>query len=138
MTTDTNTRPLSSKLRNSELVRYIVAGLVNNVVGYGAFLVALKLLQTSAQVANVIAYAVGLQAAFLLNRFYVFKGSTISTRTGIRFLVAFALAFGINQLVLLALVQGSEIAPEIAQLFAMASYMGIFYLLNKYLVWNSA
>jgi putative flippase GtrA len=138
MTVRTEPSSLFGKLGASELVRYLIAGVANNVVGYGAFLVALKWLQLPAQVSNAVAYAVGLQVAFLLNRFFVFRGSSINARTSMRFLVAFAVSFGINQGALLALTEGIGMAPEIAQLFAMAVYMAVFYLLNKYLVWSSA
>lgn len=139
MTTNSiDTHSIRTRICNSELGRYVIAGLINNVVGYGAFLIALYLLQTNPQIANLIAYAAGLQVAFFLNRFYVFKESKITAGSGLRFLLAFAIAFGLNQVGLLALIKLCDMPPEIAQLFAMAFYMGIFYLLNKYLVWKPA
>lgn len=136
MMTNLLTVSLRDRLLHGELGRYVVAAAVNNLVGYGAFLAALHGIGTTAQLANVIAYAVGLQMAFLLNRFFVFKDSRINLGTGVRFLLAFAISFGLNQLVLLAAIHWLGAPPELAQLVAMAAYAAAFYLFNKYLVWD--
>lgn len=118
----------------SELFKYIVSGVVNTVVGYGVFWMLLRGLHSSPEAANAVGYIVALGIAFLLNRFYVFTASKISTYTILRFLMSFAAAFAINQGVLIFLIRFFYVLPEIAQGFSMLAYTISFYISNKYFV----
>ena len=118
-----------------EVVRYGLAGVVNSLVGYGVFIMSLYCAHTSPLIANAAGYAVGLCVAFVLNRYFVFAGVKFSLAAGARFLLCFAVAFVVNQLVLIGMVRGEGVDPRIAQLFSMAMYTVIFYILNKRVVW---
>ncbi len=118
----------------NDALKYAAAGVVNTGVGYGVFWIALRGLNLSPETANAIGYVVALSIAFLLNRFFVFTGARISWVSATRFLIGFAVAFALNQLVLLLLVRFYLVQPEIAQLFAMAIYTVSFYAINKYFV----
>jgi putative flippase GtrA len=122
----------------NELIKYVVAGLVNTATGYGVFWVLLRWVGYSPELANTIGYIVALCVAFLLNRFFVFKGATVSVATVVRFFVAFASAFLLNQVVLFVLFRILSVRPEIAQIFSMSAYTAGFYLLNKYCVFNTS
>ena len=124
------------KFGSSEVLRYAIAGGINTVVGYGAFLMALRWINLSPGISNAIGYAIGLSVAFTLNGFFVFKNARLSLRAGMRFTIGFAIAFALNQATLFCLIRVFQIIPEIAQIFAMATYTLVFYLINKYLVWN--
>lgn len=121
----------------NELVRYGVAGILNTIAGYLAFLFALHLLGLNVMVSNVLSYAVGLSVAYVLNRAYVFQKSHHSRRTILRFVISFLLAFGLNAAVLYSLVHFAGLRPEIAQVFAMGCYTIAFYLLNRWYVWTT-
>lgn len=121
---------------SNEIFRYVIAGGVNTLIGYGVFLVALWRADLSPELSNILGYSVGLSIAFVLNRFFVFKGVCFSLWSSVRFLTGFASAFLLNQAMLFFLVNFLKVAPEIAQIFAMTTYTLIFYLINKYLVWN--
>ncbi|WP_103035901.1 GtrA family protein [Castellaniella caeni] len=114
--------------------RYLVAGVINTVVGYAVFLFALRIVGVAPGVANVACYAVALGVAFLLNKHYVFatKSSTLTELW--RFLLSFVLAFLLNQLTLAASIDWLHIPAEISQIAAMAVYTVAFYLLNKWFV----
>lgn len=120
----------------NELIKYVVAGLINTATGYGVFWVLLRWVGYSPELANTIGYIVALCVAFLLNLFFVFKGATVSSATVLRFFVAFAGAFILNQAVLFVLFRIFSIRPEIAQIFSMSAYTVGFYLLNKYYVFE--
>lgn len=120
----------------NEFVRYAIAGFVNTASGYGVFWILLRWVGCSPELANLICYIVALCVAFLLNRIYVFKGATVSAATVLRFFVAFAGAFILNQAVLFVLFRILSIRPEISQIFSMSAYTVGFYLLNKYYVFN--
>jgi putative flippase GtrA len=99
-----------------QILKYIVVGVLNTLVGYG----------------------LALSVAFLLNRTYVFKGDVLISRTIPRFLSAFAIAFSINQLVLIFFYRYLDFAAEISQVPAMISYSLVFFALNKYFVFSGS
>jgi len=119
-----------------QALRYIFAGVVNTAIGYGVFLALMILFNTTPAYANAIGYGVALIVAFALNKIFVFNQSTTDRSTIPKFIIAFAISFAINQLVLLIIYRGMGVRPEIAQIFAMVSYTVAFYLLNKEFVFN--
>lgn len=118
----------------NEIFKYVVAGVVNTVVGYGVFWISLRGLRTSPEAANAIGYIMALCIAFILNKFFVFTNSRISLHTIIRFIVSFMAAFMLNQGVIICLVRIYSVLPEVAQGFAMFTYTVSFYVFNKYFV----
>lgn len=121
----------------AEVLRYGIAGLINTALGYGIFLGVLAWTRLSPQQANAIGYGVGLSVAFLLNRYYVFAHARLSFEAALRFVVCFMIAFALNELVLTLLLRAWHMRSEIAQLFAMATYIIAFYMLNKHVVWGT-
>ncbi|MEW9571389.1 GtrA family protein [Rhodanobacter sp. Si-c] len=121
----------------AEVLRYGIAGLINTALGYAIFLGVLAWTRLSPQQANAIGYGVGLSMAFLLNRYFVFAHAKLSFEAALRFVVCFMIAFALNQLVLTLLLRAWHMRSEIAQLFAMATYIIMFYMLNKHVVWGT-
>lgn len=119
-----------------EMIKYGLVGVVNTIIGYGIFLICYEWINFSPESANAIGYAFGLCAAFILNKKFVFKKGKISFSLVVRFLLAFIIAFFFNQITLIALITHSSIWVEIAQIFAMAIYTIMFYLLSKYFVFG--
>lgn len=120
----------------NELLRYLVAGGVNTLLGYGVFWVGLHHLGLSASAANALGYGVALCAAYILNRIYVFSTSSGSGMSIIRFTVAFMVAFAINQGVLAVGISLLNLRAEFSQVIAMAVYTVAFYVANKYYVFR--
>lgn len=121
---------------SAELLRYAVGGLLNSLVGYLAFLVALHVFSLSISASNVIAYAAGLTVAYMLNKNFVFQGRPHSMALVWKFLFGFAIAFGTNLLVLHGAGALLHLRAELAQLAAMAAYTVTFYLMSKYFVFR--
>lgn len=117
-----------------EIIRYGLIGCINTVVGYTGFLVALKWAYLSPLMANTISYILGLSTALVLNKIFVFKAEKFSYATIVRFLLAFMVAFGLNQATLFLCIRNTTIQIEVIQIFAMVMFSGTFYLLNKYIV----
>ena len=84
------------------LFRFALTGLANSAVGWAVIFGGLWA-GMSGLAANAAGYAVGLMVSFTLNRHYVFgvRGA-VSAREVLRFLAAFAFAYGVNVAVLLA------------------------------------
>lgn len=117
-------------------LKYIFAGIANTAIGYGIFLALITLLNMNPAYANAIAYVVALIVAFLLNKTFVFSQSTTDRSTVPKYILAFAISFTLNQLVLMITYRWLGVHAEIAQIFAMTSYTIAFYLLNKEFVFN--
>lgn len=117
-------------------LKFIFAGVVNTAIGYGVFLLLVTLLDMNPSYANAIGYGIALIVAFILNKTFVFNQSTTDRSTIPKFIVAFGIAFGINQLVLISGYRLAGLDPKIAQVFAMVSYTVVFYILNKKFVFS--
>ena len=117
-------------------LKFIFAGVANTAIGYGVFLLLVTLLDMNPSYANAIGYIIALIAAFVLNKTFVFNQSITDRSTIPKFIVAFGIAFGINQLVLISSYRLAGLDPKIAQVFAMISYTVVFYILNKKFVFS--
>ncbi len=124
------------KVLNNNFVRFLIVGTVNTLIGYGVFYLLLTYCDAQAYLANSAGYMVALIVAFLLSKTFVFE-SKYTHQMVPRFILAFLVAFFINQLVLLSLIQRFQIIPEFAQVVAMSVYTIIFYFLNKKFVFRS-
>lgn len=120
----------------NEFIKFLVAGVINTLTGYGVFWIMWKWAGFSPEGANAIGYVTALLLAFILNHFFVFSGSVFSMTSVTRFIAAFGTAFAINQGVLFVLFRIFFVPPEIAQVFAMTVYTIIFYFLNKWFVFS--
>lgn len=122
----------------SEFLRYLVAGVVNTFVGYAVFLAALHGLGLGVFASNALSYATGLTAAYLQNRYFVFRGARHSSAALLRFLAGFGVAYLVNLAVLELAHARLGLRAEWAQLFAMVAYTVSFYLINRCYVWRVA
>lgn len=116
--------------------KYLIAGLVNTLVGYGVFLLLLATSIMLPEVANAISYVIALVVAFILNKVFVFKSSVKNAVAIPKFIAAFAISFLVNQLVLILFYRLLNSPAAIAQIPAMVSYTIVFYVLNKHYVYK--
>lgn len=119
----------------NELIRFLLVGGFNTLIGYGVFFILFACFQLTPYISNAFGYIVALIVAFGLSKKFVFR-STYQKGMVTKFIVAFLIAFGFNQFVLLLTIEYTPLIPEIAQILAMVSYTLIFYLLNKYFVFS--
>ena len=122
----------------ARLLRFGLTGLANSAVGWAVIFGGLWA-GLSGLAANAAGYGVGLVLSFTLNRRFVF-GVTGKVRTGevLRFLAAFAVAYGANVAVRFA-AQGVLGADNpLAQLPAIGAYIVIFFLLSQFVVFRPA
>lgn len=119
-----------------QLLKYLIVGIVNTLVGYGAFFVLVRTLQVIPEIANALSYALALMIAFTLNKIYVFGRATATWRAIAKFIISFLLSFTTNQIVFIFFYRALGFSAEISQLPAMIAYTLIFYVLNKYFVFS--
>ncbi|MFM7376637.1 MAG: GtrA family protein [Erythrobacter sp.] len=122
----------------ARLLRFGLTGLANSAVGWAVIFGGLWA-GLSGLAANAAGYGVGLVLSFTLNRRFVF-GVTSKVRMPevLRFLAAFAFAYGVNVAVLFAAqgVLGADSA--LAQLPAIGAYIVVFFLLSQFVVFRTA
>lgn len=120
-----------------QFLKYLSVGLLNTLVGYGVFYILARFLKVIPEVANAIGYILALAVAFVLNKIYVFRGDVVASKTMPKFLLAFALAFAINQFILIFFYRFMGFGAEISQVLAMLTYTLTFYALNKHFVFQT-
>lgn len=118
-------------------LRYGLAGVVNTLVGF-SIIVALDVgLHVPAHLANAIGYAVGICVSFALSKLFVFRARRPARSAPVRYVIAVASAFALNQGVLtlakLALPQG-DLSSVAAQGAAAVSYTATLFLLSHFWV----
>jgi putative flippase GtrA len=89
------------------------------------------------EISNVTGYAVGLVASYTLNRTYTFKSQQSRRSELIRFLIVFAVAYGLNFVALLILIHKLGLNSGLSQVLAGVVYVGISFIMNKYYVFKS-
>jgi putative flippase GtrA len=122
-------------------LRYGVAGVFNTLVGF-SIIVALDVgLHLDPHLANAIGYAVGICFSFVLSKVFVFKARRTTRSAPLRYIVAVAAAFALNQGVLtlarLVLPEGPQAGPlwsVAAQGAAAVSYTAALFLLSHFWV----
>ncbi len=119
-----------------QFLRYLIAGLINTAVGYGAFWALLNFFPVAPGLANAASYVVALSLSYFLNKYFVFGLRTAFGPSVPKFIVAFLISFVINQIVLVIFFRVLNWAPEMAQIPAMASYTLSFFLLNRNFVFS--
>lgn len=125
-------------MMGQRLLRFLLTGLANSAVGWAVIFGGLWA-GLSGLVANAAGYAVGLVLSFTLNRRFVFGVTgAVAGREVVRFLAAFAAAYGINVAVLLAAQSVLGAGNPLAQLPAIAVYVVIFFLLSQRFVFRPA
>lgn len=117
-----------------EIIRYLIAGLINTLLGYGVFISFVFFMNFNPYYANGLGYCIALCVAFLLNKYYVFNKKETNIYHVIRFLITFLIAFIINLIILFVCLDFLELNSALGQIFAMLSYTVSFYIFNKYIV----
>ncbi|WP_297514996.1 GtrA family protein [uncultured Caulobacter sp.] len=122
-------------------LRYGVAGVFNTLVGF-SIIVALDVgLHLPAHLANAIGYAVGVCVSFVLSKLFVFKARRTGRSTPVRYVVAVAVAFALNQGVLTLaklVLPAGPLWSVAAQGAAAVSYTGALFLLSHFWVFAHA
>jgi putative flippase GtrA len=124
---------------SKQFFRYLISGILNTATGY-TIIFGMMLFSFSPEISNFVGFLTGLMLSFLLNRYWVFRSQNQSNLFFeiIRFLSAFLFCYGLNYISLIWLIYSLGINPYIAQLGAGVIYFLSFFLLNKWLVFNSS
>jgi putative flippase GtrA len=123
----------------SLLARYGLAGLAITTAGFAVIAVLDAGLHVAPALANFAGYLVGVPLGFALNRRFVFRHQGELAATGVKYFVAVAASFGLNQLVLRLAggLLGPGAGPHLAaQCAGMVTYTVANFLAARYWVFR--
>ena len=113
-----------------QLSKFSFVGLLNTVIGYGAFLLFLN--YTNYMVSLIIAHIIGVFHSFIWNKYWTFKSDKIKIDEFIKFNLVYAVVFVANAFVLIILVNILNVNPAIGQLIALPIVTAISFTGHKY------
>jgi putative flippase GtrA len=119
-----------------QFLRYSWVGVLNTALGLGVIW-GLMGAGVGPYLANAIGYGAGLALSFFLNRAWTFRARDTGWPV-LRFLIAFAIAYAANLVVLSV---GLRVAPGAAyalQFAAIGTYSVLFFLLCRFFVFDRA
>ena len=119
---------------NEQIVRYAIAGVISNGVGYLLYLIATMFFGLGHKTAMTGLYSVGMAVSFYINRKWTFRGTGTIRRSAVRFFITMVMGYAINFLLLFVFVDLFGFAHQLIQPVAIALMAVYFFLLNKWYV----
>lgn len=119
----------------SQIVRFIFVGIVNTAWGYGLIFGFMYIFSVSPGLSNALGYGISLCTSYLLHRYFTFHSNGAKGGEFARFLIVFAIAYGINYLTL-HLLLAESVNPYLSQIGAGAMYVAASYLFGKIFVFK--
>ncbi len=120
-----------------QLVKYVVVGLANTALGYAIIFGCMYWLGLGPVLSNVIGYALGLVVSYLLHRKVTFQSTQTGHAEALRFLVVFGVAYSLNLLMLMLLIDYWHVHKGWSQVIAGAVYVIASFLMQKFYVFRS-
>ncbi len=127
-----------SQNKMKQLIKFLVVGVLNTLLGYAIIFACMYLLGATAVVSNIIGYMTGLVLSYVLNRKITFQSTSKSKAEIFRFLLVFLVAYLANLGVLLMLIRIEGVHEGVAQVLAGIVYVFVSFFLNKYYVFHHA
>lgn len=122
---------------NGTLVRFVIAGVLTNIV-YAVVLLLVRSLGADWWLAGTAAYLISLVANYGLQRHFTFRSVDSNTVNGWKYLVAQGLCLAINALVVDLVAGRLGLHPLIAQGCSVLATLAISYLLMSRWVFAEA
>lgn len=127
--------PLVAKNRSSvsQLFRYAIVGIANNIAGY-MFYLLITYLGATPKITMTLLYAVGAAVGFWGNRKLTFAHQGSVLGAGVRYLIAHCFGYLINLAILLVLVDQLGYAHQWVQAIAIFVVAAFLFLAFKFFV----
>lgn len=121
-----------------QLIKYLVVGVTNTLIGYGIIFGCMYLLGLGPVVSNVIGYGLSLAISYVLHRKVTFQSTQRGHAEALRFLAVFGIAYALNLLVLMLLIERWHVHQGWSQVIAGTVYVGASFLMQKFYVFKAA
>ena len=116
----------------SQLIRFILVGAFNTILGYGIIFFFMYVIDLSPEFSNAIGYMTTLIVSYSLHRRYTFRIKQKKNIMFFYFLIVFMISYCANLVILVILVRAMGVHAGISQFVAGAVYVCTSYLLNKH------
>lgn len=101
----------------TEVSRFCLVGILNTIVGYGAFYILVNHLYYL--LALLVSHVIGVIHSYLWNKFWIFKTKKISLLEFLRFNIVYIIVFMVNACALFICVDIISADPKLAQLLLL-------------------
>ncbi|WP_242877599.1 GtrA family protein [Eisenbergiella tayi] len=131
------------KLIDEKLIKFIIVGGINTLVGTAVMFGAYNLLGINYWISSALNYVVGSIVSYLLNRNFTFKSNDSQKKSIPKFILniflCYTIAYGIAQPVVKIIFSelSTALRDNIAMLIGMCLFVGINYIGQRYFVFNS-
>lgn len=117
----------------TQFARYVVVGLVSNMIGYLIYLVLTRI-GFEPKLAMSLMYGIGVIQTFLFNKRWSFRFSGAATPALVRYATAYALGYVINLLALMLLVDQAGLPHQLVQGVMIVFVAVMLFLAQRYWV----
>lgn len=118
-----------------QTLRFIAVGVLNTIVGYTVYFIAMKLLGLNYIIALMIAHIIGVLHSYVWNSKWVFRKNTNLTMT-FKFSSVYLITFLINLVLLYCLITIFSLNELLSQAIAMVLTTIISFLGHKFWSFN--
>jgi putative flippase GtrA len=101
----------------TQLIRFCFVGILNTIVGYGAFFILVNYLYYL--IALALAHIIGVIHSYLWNKYWIFRSGRTSLAEFAKFNVVYVFVFAANAVALYVCVDMLSVDPRIAQLLIL-------------------
>lgn len=124
--------------RYSQVVKFLVAGIISNGVGYGLFLFAIHSLSIEHKTAATLLFVVGMAVNFTINKNWTFGVKGHGRTTLLKFISIYLCGYALNILILSTFVDHLGYQAGLVQLAAIGFLVVYYYIANKFFIFRLA
>ena len=114
---------LQDPASRTQVIRFCAVGILNTIVGYGAFFILVNYLYYL--VALLIAHIIGVIHSFFWNKYWIFKTIKINLVEFIKFNIIYVIVLVVNAVALFTCVDVISVDPRLAQLILLPIITGV-------------
>jgi putative flippase GtrA len=101
----------------TQLIKFCCVGILNTIVGYGAFFILVNYLFYL--VALLIAHIIGMIQSYIWNKYWIFKTKKFNLGEFIKFNLIYIVVFVVNAVALFVFVDIIHVNPKLSQLLLL-------------------
>lgn len=123
---------MKQKFFDKTILKFLLVGVANTLVGYGVAFVLLNLFGFDEWVSSAANYVVGSVLSYFLNKYFTFQQKKSSFKEVLRFVLNILVCYGISHGIAIPLVNYllSSLDPKLTANLAMLAGTGLFMVLN--------
>jgi len=118
------------------LIRYLLVGVVNTLVGLGTIYLAMYFLQMGVASSNAFGYAIGIMVSFALNKKWTFKSQDHPVYSFLRYLLVLLVAYVANLETVLFANSHFDLNAYLSQALGIIPYTAIGFLGSRYFAFH--